>query len=105
MKIRNMKDILYSVSDELLSVRKDLAVHVCGSHVLRFWLCILGGVEETLHLVTKSSELMRQIMLFGLSGKCRGSHSLEALLRSANDDFFLRSESEGSGTYDTVVER
>ena len=60
MKIRNMKDILYSVSDELLSVREDLAVHVCGSHVLRFWLCILGGVEETLppHLVTKSSGLM-----------------------------------------------
>jgi hypothetical protein len=58
--IPKMKDILYSISDELLSVTKDLAVHVCGSHVLRSLLCILGGVEETLppHLVTKSSGLM-----------------------------------------------
>ena len=59
-EIPKMKDILYSISDELLSVTKDLAVHVCGSHVLRSLLCILGGVEEVLppHLATKSSGLM-----------------------------------------------
>ena len=44
MKIRNMKDIFYSVSDELLSVTKDLAVPVCRSHVLQSLLCMFGDV-------------------------------------------------------------
>ena len=39
-------------------------------------------MEETLppHLVTKSSVLMLQILFFGLSDECRGSHLLDRIL-------------------------
>ena len=51
----SMKDILINISEEVMSVSKELAVHVCGSHVLRSLICLLSGVEEDLpsHLLNK----------------------------------------------------
>jgi hypothetical protein len=54
-----MKDILISITEELMPASKELAVHICGSHVLRSLLCILSGVEEELpqHLLSKGGQL------------------------------------------------
>ena len=51
----SMKDILISVTEELMPATKELAVHICGSHVLRSLICILSGVEEEIprHLLNK----------------------------------------------------
>lgn len=56
-ELPSMKDILTSVSDELMPASKELAVHICGSHVLRSLMCILGGVEEEVpqHLLHKGA--------------------------------------------------
>ncbi len=50
-----LKDLILSITEEVLPVCKDLAVHVCGSHVLRSLLSILGGCAESIphHLLNK----------------------------------------------------
>ena len=51
----HLKDLILSVSEEVLPVSRDLAVHICGSHVLRSLLSILGGCAESVprHVATK----------------------------------------------------
>lgn len=55
----SMKDILIAISEELLPATKHLAVHICGSHVLRSLICILGGVEEDIpqHILNKGGTI------------------------------------------------
>lgn len=55
----SMKDLLINISEEVMSVSKELAVHICGSHVLRSLICLLGGVEEDLpsHLLNKGGSM------------------------------------------------
>ena len=55
----SLKDLILSISEELHLVSKDLAVHICGSHVLRSIICILGGVIESVpsHLSSKTGTL------------------------------------------------
>eukprot|EP00551_Chaetoceros_affinis_P005633 CAMPEP_0203676360 /NCGR_PEP_ID=MMETSP0090-20130426/24285_1 /ASSEMBLY_ACC=CAM_ASM_001088 /TAXON_ID=426623 /ORGANISM="Chaetoceros affinis, Strain CCMP159" /LENGTH=761 /DNA_ID=CAMNT_0050542883 /DNA_START=64 /DNA_END=2349 /DNA_ORIENTATION=+ len=55
----SMKDILIGISEELLPAAKQLAVHVCGSHVLRSLICILSGVEEDIpqHILNKGGTM------------------------------------------------
>jgi Pumilio-family RNA binding repeat len=40
-----LKEIIMSVVEELAPHATQLAVHICGSHVLRTLLCVLGGVD------------------------------------------------------------
>eukprot|EP00978_Attheya_sp_CCMP212_P009032 scaffold21264_cov42-Attheya_sp.AAC.1 len=40
-----LSDLILGVARELTPYATQLAVHVCGSHVLRTLLCVLGGVE------------------------------------------------------------
>lgn len=55
----SLKDLILAISEELHHVSKDLAVHICGSHVLRSLICILGGVIESVpsHLSSKTGTL------------------------------------------------
>lgn len=55
----SLKDLILSVAEELQPVSKDLAVHICGSHVLRSLICILGGIVEKVppHLMNKRGTL------------------------------------------------
>ncbi|GAX14327.1 hypothetical protein FisN_1Hh527 [Fistulifera solaris] len=39
-------DLLIDFHSELAEDAADLAVHICGSHVLRSLICVFGGVEE-----------------------------------------------------------
>jgi hypothetical protein len=39
-------DLLIGFHSELVEDAADLAVHICGSHVLRSLICVFGGVEE-----------------------------------------------------------
>ncbi len=50
-----LNQALISIAEEIIPATKELAVHICGSHVLRSLLCILSGVEEELpqHLMNK----------------------------------------------------
>lgn len=59
-KLPSLKDLVLSLSDEIRPVSKDLAVHICGSHVLRSILITLGGCVEVVpdHLVQKSGGMM-----------------------------------------------
>ena len=41
----SVTELVLAAADELLPHARELAVHVCGSHVLRTLLCVLGGVE------------------------------------------------------------
>jgi len=41
----SVTELILAAADELLPHARELAVHVCGSHVLRTLLCVLGGVE------------------------------------------------------------
>ena len=41
----SLSDLILSVVDELSSSASQLAIHTCGSHVLRTLLCVLGGVD------------------------------------------------------------
>ena len=41
----SVTELILAAADELLPHSRELAVHVCGSHVLRTLLCVLGGVE------------------------------------------------------------
>ena len=43
--IPSLSELILAMVDELLPHANQLAVHVCGSHVLRSLLCILGGVH------------------------------------------------------------
>ena len=43
--IPSLFDLILAMVDELLPHANQLAVHVCGSHVLRSLLCLLGGVN------------------------------------------------------------
>ena len=43
-KETSMKDYLLEINNELKPYIKELMVHVCGTHVLRSFLCALGGV-------------------------------------------------------------
>uniref|UniRef100_A0A7S1YX12 Nucleolar protein 9 n=1 Tax=Ditylum brightwellii TaxID=49249 RepID=A0A7S1YX12_9STRA len=45
----SLKELLLSVAQELLPYSNQLAVHVCGSHVMRTLLCVLAGVELIHH--------------------------------------------------------
>ena len=40
-----LSDLILGMLDELSSSATELAVHICGSHVLRTLLCVLGGVD------------------------------------------------------------
>lgn len=59
-KLPSLEDLVLSLSDEIRHVSKDLAVHICGSHVLRSILITLGGCVEIVpdHLVQKSGSVM-----------------------------------------------
>jgi len=59
-KLPELKDLLLSISEEIQPVSKDLAVHICGSHVMRSMLCILGGCVEVVpdHLASKPGGTM-----------------------------------------------
>ena len=91
-EIPPMKDLLCSISGELASVAKDLAVHVCGSHVIRTLLCVLGGVEEVLprHLAIRSS-------LIESSGSRRGKIKTKKKKKKRNisNESQNRSNSDG----------
>ena len=41
----SLEELLMCQADELSPVASSLAIHVCGSHVLRSLVCLLGGVE------------------------------------------------------------
>ena len=94
-EIPPMKDLLCSISGELLSVTKDLAVHVCGSHVLRTLICVLGGVEEILplHLAMRSSSLN------GYSAPRRGKMKTKKKRKKRNNS----NESENTSNTDGDV--
>ena len=59
-QLPELKDSILSISQEIQPVSKDLAVHICGSHVLRSMLCILGGCVEVVpdHLANKPGGTM-----------------------------------------------
>lgn len=44
-QLPSLVDLLMEIQSELAPDACDLAVHICGSHVLRTLLCVLGGVE------------------------------------------------------------
>jgi hypothetical protein len=46
--IPSIQDLILGIVEEILPVSRQLSEHVCGSHVLRTIICILGGVEEVL---------------------------------------------------------
>ncbi|NJN84355.1 MAG: hypothetical protein HC802_20130 [Caldilineaceae bacterium] len=43
--VPSLSDLVHSVVDELSPHLEELAVHLCGSHVLRTLMCVLGGVQ------------------------------------------------------------
>ena len=52
----SLRDLIFIVVKEVAPVSKDLALHICGSHVLRSLLCILSGCVEVVpeHLANKA---------------------------------------------------
>lgn len=40
-----VKDLIFGMVEELMPSAPELAVHICGSHVLRSLICVLGGVH------------------------------------------------------------
>mmetsp|Transcript_41 Transcript_41/g.90 ORF Transcript_41/g.90 Transcript_41/m.90 type:complete len:725 (-) Transcript_41:175-2349(-) len=52
----SLRDLIFTVAKEVAPVSKDLALHICGSHVLRSLLCILSGCTEVVpdHLANKA---------------------------------------------------
>lgn len=59
-EVPELKHLIISISQEISPVCKDMAVHICGSHVLRSLLCILGGCVETIphHIAVKEGTNM-----------------------------------------------
>ncbi len=55
-ELATLKDIILNISEEIQPFSKDLAVHICGSHVLRSLLCILSGCVEVVpqHMANKT---------------------------------------------------
>ena len=51
----SLPQLLFNITNEILPATKQLAVHICGSHVLRSLLCALSGVVEEIpsHLAHK----------------------------------------------------
>lgn len=41
----SLTELLLSIQEELTPYASSLAIHICGSHVLRTLACVLGGVE------------------------------------------------------------
>ena len=41
----SLSDLIHGIVEELAPHSSQLAIHVCGSHVLRTLLCVLGGVD------------------------------------------------------------
>ena len=46
----SLMEILYNLVEEIKHVAQDLAVHVCGSHVLRSLICVIAGCQEQIPL-------------------------------------------------------
>jgi hypothetical protein len=44
-QLASLTDLISSIVEEIIPFTSALAVHVCGSHVLRSLLCLLGGVQ------------------------------------------------------------
>lgn len=44
-QLPSLSDLILGVIEELVPHASELVVHVCGSHVLRTLLCVLGGVK------------------------------------------------------------
>lgn len=40
--IPSIKELILAIVDELLPFAPQLSIHICGSHVLRTLICILG---------------------------------------------------------------
>ncbi len=55
-ELATLRDIILEISEEIQPFSKDLAVHICGSHVLRSLLCILSGCVEVVpqHMANKT---------------------------------------------------
>ena len=47
-QLPSLSELILGVVEELAPHASQLAVHVCGSHVLRTLLCVLGGVKQVL---------------------------------------------------------
>lgn len=45
----SLGDLLLVFQEEIAPFAGDMAVHMCGSHVIRALICVLGGVEQRSH--------------------------------------------------------
>jgi len=43
--VPSLEDLIHEMVEELTPTASHLAVHICGSHVLRSLICLLGGVK------------------------------------------------------------
>ena len=72
-ELPSVTELVLAAADELLPHSRQLAVHVCGSHVLRTLLCVLGGVELVPSRLGGNSNNSQQLELGGTRrGKAKG---------------------------------
>jgi hypothetical protein len=90
-ELPSLYDLILGVVDELSPHVSDLAVHLCGSHVLRTLLCILGGVHmENRNAVSPTS----------MGANQRGKHkpSKKKKRKTNSSDDLAASSAPHSGT-------
>mmetsp|Transcript_2632 Transcript_2632/g.6070 ORF Transcript_2632/g.6070 Transcript_2632/m.6070 type:complete len:805 (-) Transcript_2632:84-2498(-) len=72
-ELPSVTELVLAAADELLPHSRQLAVHVCGSHVLRTLLCVLGGVELVPSRLGGNSNNSQRLELGGTRrGKAKG---------------------------------
>ena len=59
-QLPSLSDLILGIVDELLPHASQLALHICGSHVLRTLVCTLGGVKLVSVSHKPSSDSMRR---------------------------------------------
>jgi hypothetical protein len=93
-----LADLIHGMVEELAPNAAQLAIHVCGSHVLRTLLCVLGGVN----LVSSSGSSNDNKVEFGAMLRGRKKGKKKKKRKPSSDD---SSNSPHAGTMNVVYRK
>ena len=105
MSLPSLYELIIGVVDELSPHITELAVHLCGSHVVRTLLCVLGGVtlESSRHDTSNSNNKKQFDMGGTIRGRLKPKKKKKKKKPSSSDDSSSSSSSTPQAGTMTIV--
>jgi len=106
MSLPSLYELIIGVVDELSPHITELAVHLCGSHVVRTLLCVLGGVtlESSRHDTSNSNNKKQFDMGGTIRGRLKPKKKKKKKKPSSSDDSSSSSSTPQAGTMTIVYQ-